>query len=103
MGVKRVASPLPYFATVHRRSTVTRIRGRLKVSIVLLTAPAILALAVGATPLIASAMPGIDQFGFIPTRSPIPAGAAHFQWQLPHLPPHTPPPPNPTAHTSPTP
>jgi len=77
--------PVADFATVHRRSTVTRIRRRLKVSLVLLTAAAILALATGAVPLIASAMAGINQFGFVAVRSGIPAGASHFEVTSPDL------------------
>jgi Raf kinase inhibitor-like YbhB/YbcL family protein len=84
-GVKWVASPFSYLATVHRRPTVTRIRGRLKVSLVLLTVAIVLAMATGAAPLIASAMAGIDQFGFIAIRSGIPAGVSHFQVKSPDL------------------
>jgi Raf kinase inhibitor-like YbhB/YbcL family protein len=64
---------------------VTRIRGRMKVSLALLTAAAILALATGAAPLIASAMAGINQFGFIAVRSGIPAGVSHFEVTSPDL------------------
>src|SRR5260370_7521588 len=76
---------MPHLATVQRRPTVTRIRGRLKVSLVLLTAVTVLALAFGAAPLIASAVAGIDQFGFIAIRSGIPAGASHFEVTSPDL------------------
>ena len=64
---------------------MTRIRGRLKVSLVLLTAAAVLAMATAAAPLIASAMAGIDQFGFFAVRSGIPAGASHFEVMSPDL------------------
>ncbi len=64
---------------------MTRIRRRLKVSLVLLTAAAVLALATGAAPLIESAMAGIDQFGFVAIRSGIPAGASHFEVASPDL------------------
>ncbi len=64
---------------------MTRIRGRLKVSLVLLTAATVLAMATAAAPLIASAMAAIDQFGFIAIRSGIPAGASHFEVTSPDL------------------
>src|SRR5260370_15012555 len=76
---------MPYPATVRRRPTVNRIGGRLKVSLALLTAATVLALATGAVPLIASAMAGIDQFGLIAIRSGIPAGASHFEVTSPDL------------------
>jgi len=57
----------------------------LKVSLVLLTAATVLAMATGAAPPIASAMAGIDQFGFIAIRSGIPAGVSHFEVTSPDL------------------
>src|SRR5260370_18264504 len=84
-GVKWVASPLPYLATAHRRPTMTRIKGRLKVSLVVVPGDTVLAMATVAAPLVASAVAGIDQFGFIAIRSGIPAGASHFEVTSPDL------------------
>ena len=64
---------------------MTRIRGRLRVSLVLLTAAAVLAMTTAAAPLIASATAGIDQFGFFVIRSGVPATASHFEVTSPDL------------------
>lgn len=64
---------------------MTRIRGRLKVSLALLAGAAVMAIAVAAAPLIASAVAGMDQFGYNAVRSGIPASASHFDVTSPDL------------------